>query len=164
MILDASRLLKRKVEVLPFNVSYEADFIEREDFELKLKSPILVSGEAYYDGEIVRMKGNIKTLIEAQCSRCLKNIDYPLEINFEEEFSKAEHEDAYPIMDNDDIDLKNMVIDNLILSIPLRLLCSENCKGLCPKCGKNLNTGSCNCEKDDVDPRLAVLKDLFKGS
>ncbi|MDF2674142.1 MAG: hypothetical protein K0R09_2410, partial [Clostridiales bacterium] len=61
------------------------------------------------------------------------------------------------------IDLKDMVMDNIILSMPIKFLCSPECRGLCPVCGKNLNKYQCNCNKNNVDPRLAVLKDLFKG-
>jgi len=163
MTLNISELLRKRVEELSFEVAYDGDSIIREDFKLLLKSPLRVCGNATYDGQIVSLKGNITGIIEVQCSRCLELLDYHLNVEFSEDFSKLDHGgEIYPI-EEDSIDLKDMVIDNLILSIPLKYLCSEDCRGLCTVCGKNLNKYQCNCNKDNVDPRLAVLKDLFKG-
>ncbi|WDU84060.1 YceD family protein [Caloramator sp. Dgby_cultured_2] len=63
----------------------------------------------------------------------------------------------------DRINLEDMIIDNIILSYPAKILCSDDCKGLCPVCGKNLNEGQCECLKDVIDPRLEALKQFFKG-
>lgn len=163
MTLDISELLRKRVDVLPFKVAYDIGIIEREDFKLILKSPLEVSGNATYDNHMVNLKGNITGIIEAQCSRCLEPFDFPLNIEFDEFFSKLESdEEVYPF-EEEIIDLKDMIVDNLILSVPLRFICSEECKGLCPECGINLNRHQCNCNKNNIDPRLAVLKDLFKG-
>lgn len=162
MKLNISDLLKHRKNVLPFEMSLESDIVERDDFKLKLREPLLVKGEAEYDGEVIKVRGRIHALIEAQCSRCLTSLIKSLDIDFDEKFSKSPDDDVYPIYE-DFINLEEMVVDNLILSVPLKFLCSEECKGLCPKCGKNLNFESCNCEKDDIDPRFAALKDLFKG-
>jgi uncharacterized protein len=163
MTLNIFELLRKKIEELPFEITYNGDFIMREDFKLILKSPLKVCGNATYDGQIVNLKGSITGIIEVQCSRCLESLDYNLNVEFDEDFSKLEHnEEIYPI-EEESIELKDMVIDNIILSIPLKFLCSEECKGLCPVCGKNLNKYQCDCNKDNIDPRLAVLKDLFKG-
>lgn len=163
MTLNIFELLRKKVEELPFEITYNGDFIMREDFKLILKSPLKVCGNATYDGQIVNLKGSITGIIEGQCSRCLESLDYNLNVEFDEDFSKLEHnEEIYPI-EEESIELKDMVIDNIILSIPFKFLCSEECKGLCPVCGRNLNKYQCDCNKDNIDPRLAVLKDLFKG-
>ncbi|EYE89300.1 hypothetical protein Q428_03220 [Fervidicella metallireducens AeB] len=163
MILDVSRLLTKKVDQMKFEMLFETDQIERDDFQLELVSPISVVGNAYYDGEIVNVIGNISLVIKTLCSRCLNSVDYHLTIDFDELFSKSKRdEDIYPFSENY-IDLKDMVIDNIIMSLPFKPLCSEECKGLCPVCGKNLNLGQCDCNRDNIDPRFAALKDLFKG-
>jgi uncharacterized protein len=163
MIIDISDLLQRKKDTIPFEFSITSESIERDDFKLTLKSPLKVSGNAYYDGEIISTKGNIDAVTEAQCSRCLKSFDYGIHTGFEEDFSKqGAKEDTYPILNNE-IDLYDMVIDVIILSMPLKMLCTEECMGLCPVCGSNLNEKDCGCQKDDSDPRFAVLKGLFKG-
>lgn len=163
MTLNISELLKKRVSELSFEVALEGDSIKREDFILKLKSPLKVYGNADYDGQIVNLKGNITGIIEVQCSRCLEPMDYKLDVEFEDGFSKLVNDEEIYLFEEDTIDLFNMVIDNLILSLPFKYLCNEECKGLCQECGKNLNKYQCDCNKDNVDPRLAVLKDLFKG-
>lgn len=163
MILDISKLLKKKISEFPFELTYNGDILEREDFEVVLKSPLKIRGTAYYGGEIVSVIGNISGIISAQCSRCLVMFDYPMDVDFDEKFSKSTSEDeSYPITDNS-IDLTDMVIENLIVSMPLKPLCSEECKGLCLNCGSNLNESKCDCETDDINPKFAALKDLFTG-
>lgn len=162
MKLNISNLLKHNKDRIPFEISSNSSILERGDFNLYLKAPLKVVGEALYDGEIIRVKGEIFTEIEAQCSRCLTGFIQPIMIEFDEEFSRSQNdEDVYPI-NEDIIDLEDMVIDNIILSAPVQPLCSEECKGLCPTCGTNLNAASCNCDNEVIDPRFAALKDLFK--
>lgn len=163
MLLNISDLLKKKVELLPFEMEYDNEYIFRDDFSLKLKSPIKIFGSATYDNEIVNLKGNIKTTATLQCSRCLENFNCKIDVAFDENFAKfPKDEDFYPFS-RDTIALNEMVVDNLILNMPLKLLCSESCKGLCPVCGIDLNRHQCDCNKDNIDSKFAVLKDLLKG-
>ena len=67
-----------------------------------------------------------------------------------------------PIVSNT-VDLRSAVEDNFCTSLPIRFLCSQDCKGLCHVCGKNLNDGACDCENEEIDPRLAVLKSFLKN-
>lgn len=163
MLLNISDLLKKKVELLTFYIEYDNEYISRDDFGLKLKSPIRISGSATNENGIVNLKGNINTTTELQCSRCLENFNCNIDVAFDENFSKFPKDEDFYIFYKDTIDLKEMVIDYLILNMPLKLLCSEECKGLCPVCGINLNRYQCNCSKDNIDSKFAVLKDLLKG-
>lgn len=163
MLVNISSLVKGNVDTLPFEIIKDEEKIEREGLDLILSSPLKVTGSAYYDGGLLKVTGKISTTIKAQCSRCLQNFDYKIDIDFNESFSKNHDEETY-YYDGNTIDLSNMVIDNIILSIPIKFLCSESCKGLCPICGENLNLSKCNCEKGEIDPRFAVLKDFFKGN
>lgn len=163
MTLNISELFKKKIGELPFEIAYDGDFIIREDFKLILKSPLKVCGNATFDRQIVNLKGNITGIIEVQCSRCLEPLDYQLNVEFDENFSKLQNNEEIYSFEENSIDLMDMIIDNIILSMPIKFLCSVECRGLCPACGKNLNKYQCSCNKDNVDPRLEVLKDLFKG-
>lgn len=163
MKIDVSKLFRKKVQTLPFEVTSQLSTIERDELKISLNSPLNIKGKAYYDEEVVTLVGTITTNIKMQCARCLAEVDYPITVDFEDIFSKHEEEDNYLISEEETIDLINMVTDNLILSIPVKVNCTENCKGLCPQCGKNLNKGLCNCTSDNIDPRLEVLKNLFKG-
>ena len=162
MKLDISELLKKSIEEFSFDLSFEMNSINRDEYKINLKAPIKIKGKAINNGNVVDAKGTFSILFEVQCSRCLEVFEHFLNVDFEETFSKSVNdEEFYPIIE-DIMILDDMVIDNLILSMPIRLLCNDECKGLCPNCGVNLNKVDCDCEKETVNPKFAVLKDLFK--
>lgn len=124
---------------------------------------------------MVSISGDIKAKLGLECSRCAKEFFYPLsssfrvdymplkEIGMEKEYElKSKDLDVSFYKDNR-IDLTDLIKEQILLSLPMQPLCSSYCKGLCPKCGKALNEGPCNCETKELDPRLAILKKL-KGS
>ncbi|MEG0370900.1 MAG: YceD family protein [Clostridium sp.] len=165
MKIDVSEFFRKKVQKLPFDVTSQLSTIDRDELIISLNSPINIKGNAYYDEEeVVTLVGTITTTLKMQCSMCLEDVLYPVSIEFNEEYTKLNSdEDRYLISEEETIELLDMVTDNLILFMPIKANCTEDCKGLCPKCGKNLNKGLCNCTSDDIDPRLEVLKNLFKG-
>jgi uncharacterized protein len=74
----------------------------------------------------------------------------------------ADYSDEYTLADNDNIDLSVLLREDILLELPSKVLCKTNCKGICAVCGKNLNDGSCSCNKHMIDPRLEKLKELLK--
>lgn len=133
----------------------------------KLLEPVHLTGEFESLGNgIVRFRGEIDTKIENRCSRCSTKVEYPIHIDFEQRFSSdsqnAEHEDM-ELIEGNDANLEPIVMDELHVSIPISVLCKEDCKGLCITCGSDLNDGECKCASTDIDPRLSGLKDFFKS-
>ena len=125
------------------------------------------------DGVLVT--GELETVLEVNCSRCLEAFDLPVEIEIEEEFKSKvdlrtgahlpvteEDEAATLIDDRHIIDLSEVVRQNLLVALPITAVCREECKGLCPTCGQNLNEGPCNCESEAKDPRWSALADLLQ--
>lgn len=164
MKLDISELSKKKIDELAFDLSFDMDHIDRDDYRINLKSPIKVKGKVALMGEVLEAAGSFSVLAEVQCTRCLEVFDHYFNEDFEETFSKSlENEEFYPIIE-DIMYFDDLVMDNLILSMPVRLLCNDECKGLCHICGVNLNKVDCDCEKETVNPKFAALKDLFKQS
>jgi uncharacterized protein len=126
----------------------------------------------------IHVKGTIKGHIPLQCTRCLEEYHQAVDIKVSEFYRRRDlplvseageelpeemevpEEDAY-LIDEGRIDLNTMVNDLVLLSFPIKRLCSEECKGLCPVCGRNLNEGECGCERGKRDPRLEVLRDLL---
>jgi uncharacterized protein len=117
------------------------------------------------------IKGNLSVLLGICCSRCLEEAELSADGDFyytlipsrpetreEVELEAQELEISY--YQGDFIDLTPIICEQIILQIPIKPLCSEECKGLCPQCGTNLNVTSCNCHLEFVDPRLAVLKNI----
>lgn len=113
---------------------------------------------------------------ELECGRCLVRYNLPLALDFDEEFRAGEvkpdqdpaeqledDDRPYSLYQGDEIDLTEVVRQHLLLALPMKPLCQETCRGLCPRCGKNLNEGDCGCVVDEIDPRLEGLKNLLKG-
>ena len=111
--------------------------------------------------------GALAVDIESECARCAELVRNAVEIELEECFSPAENispgEQVSSMDVNGYINLRPILRDLVIVSTPMQILCTPDCKGLCPRCGIDLNQGQCDCELEDVDPRLAILKLLDFG-
>ena len=117
------------------------------------------------------IKGKLSAIIDICCSRCLEETKLPLGADFSYTLipAKAENKEDLELKEEeleishyqgDFIDLTPIICEQIILQIPIKALCSEDCKGLCPHCGSNLNASACNCHLDFVDNRMAVLKNF----
>jgi len=143
--------------------------------ELEIIKPVRISLMVTNNRRILELKGFINTEIKTVCHRCLGQVILPVNTIIEEElvyfadlrylgdYSQDEIEDIFVVFDNDILELTDLIRENIISSLPYKILCSEECKGLCMKCGQNLNIQQCNCENREIDPRLAVLAKL-KGA
>ena len=136
-------------------------------------APVHLAFDIHKDKDKFRLVGNVETELELACSRCLEPYRFPLSAAFDlllsagvsAVFAEAEHE-----MDDDDletsyyrddqIDLNELLREQFYLALPMKPLCREDCRGLCPQCGTNLNTSTCGCAPTWDDPRLAALKGL----
>jgi uncharacterized protein len=157
---------------LTFRHQYKTGELDTRDYEFDLQEPPLVTGRADRAGSDMRVRGRIEAALAAQCDRCLSEVAIPLEIPFDLLYAPAdpgaghggEHElherDLdFAVYENDQINLDEMVLEQLELSLPSRVLCREDCRGLCPQCGADLNVEQCNC-KPQIDPRWQALADL----
>ena len=106
----------------------------------------------------IYVSGTIETTLKAVCSRCLSSFDQPLTLRIEEEYLLKAEEGAFTISELREIDLHEAVRQYALLAQPMKPLCREDCAGLCPSCGHNLNNGPCDCPTKDIDPRVAPLK------
>ena len=127
--------------------------------------PVLASGAVRNTAGVLVMKGSIRTTIHGVCDRCASDFDQdmelPIDVVLVNELANEENEDegVFPL-DGDEADLDEIVRTIFVLNMDSKLLCSEDCKGLCFRCGKNLNHGMCDCKKE-IDPRLAALRQLL---
>ncbi len=158
--LDISKILSGETKEIPFD--FKALSIPEE--EGIAVSSIHFSGAVKDVSGFIRLIGTISGVFSALCGRCLAPVkeDFSIEIDFSVVNAPTESEEETVFAEGQKIDLDAIVSENIRLNLPLRLLCHEDCKGLCPKCGKNLNEGSCGCIQKEVDPRLAGLADFFK--
>ena len=156
-----------------FSHSYAPGEVEIEDEGARLVAPAEVRGDASLKGEEVRVRGKIVTEVELLCDRCAAPSRAPLEVEFDTRFipqSKAAVETdnvrlltedlGLAAYEGDAVDLDELVREQILLALPSRTLCREDCKGLCQKCGADLNAGQCSCEQGETDPRWAALADF----
>lgn len=148
---------------LPFSFEVDTSGLEFEGVR-GFSSPVTASGEIRNHAGALCVTGEVRGEMDCVCARCLKEfrreLHIPIEAYLAEELQDEELEDTY-LLDGDYADLGEIATTALVLNMDQRFLCSENCKGLCPKCGKNLNDGPCEC-REDQDPRLAVLAQLLE--
>jgi len=108
------------------------------------------------------LSGSLNATFLLNCDRCNDEVNYPLNINFSKMISlDLEDEVQEDYINGHYLNLKDFVLNEIYLNFPMKVLCKEDCKGICKQCGINLNTHSCNCKNDDIDPRLLGLKAIF---
>ncbi|MBP2658541.1 MAG: hypothetical protein H6Q69_1573 [Firmicutes bacterium] len=130
-------------------------------------SVIHVEGKLINNGRVIAVEGMISANAQYQCSCCLEDFSANMEIPFSDNYQQAideaiDDEADLAYYTGDEIDIADLVRESLILAEPLKSVCSETCRGLCPHCGINLNTAQCGCQGKLIDPRLAVLQKLLK--
>ncbi|MFZ5814255.1 MAG: YceD family protein [Bacillota bacterium] len=160
---------------VPLELSLEP--VEMGGQEVRFEHPFTGEAEIWNAGDRLLVRAELSGEATLVCSRCLAGFTEELEVAFEEEFIEAGAEEGRAEEDEeeesqrtvsfytgDEIDLTEPLRENILLELPMKPLCDEACKGLCPTCGTNLNEGRCGCEgeRDVVDPRLAALKDLLR--
>lgn len=149
-----------------------SDFTFSPD-ELILKEEVKVFVYLRKIDKEIFLKGDIQTLIELRCSRCLESYEYPVNDHFEislepyseylteEETELRKDELDFDLYKEDIIDLTELVREQILLAAPMIPLCHKECKGLCQQCGENLNHKKCSCTTEQIDPRWSKLKNLL---
>lgn len=154
---------------LEFELEKQAKDLNSKQDSIHFLAPLRIKGQVENLGDrMFEIEGHIYSLVQDYCYRCLQKTKVEFKIDFSWRYSDIDpteednDEDIYPF-EGDVIDLLPNILDELILNWPGQVLCAINCKGLCSICGANLNEKTCTCERDTVDPRLSVLKQLLKS-
>ncbi len=149
-MIDVSGALKSAGSSFPFEEALEFEPCEIMGEELCFKDALL-KGTLFGAEETVSVDSRLEVTVLAHCARCLEEVEAPMNIEVKAEFSRAPDEESYPIAGHS-IDGKNAAFDALLTRLPMRFLCSEDCLGLCPVCGKNRNKSLCTCLEGAVRP------------
>jgi len=147
MLLDVSQALKSPGVSFGFALSEDFEPMSSAGEEIRFLKPVEVSGSYVFTGENFFLRGGIQAGYAALCSRCLKEVRAGMSVEFSEEFAREpdeDHPDRY-LYRGERIELGQMAGDLISLNIPMRHLCSESCRGLCPICGADMNAGDCGC-------------------
>lgn len=164
MEINLRDFLKKSMEK-KLDFSFEAEYPESLKEEVEFLEPVSVLGDLRVKGDKVSLVANVKSKVKRPCTRCLDPVVETIDLSVQEAWAEEVPEDdpdTIPISEGETIDLSILLVQDIISSLPIQSLCSQDCQGLCQECGANLNRETCDCDKEQVDPRFAALKDLFK--
>jgi uncharacterized protein len=150
--------------------------VAQEGDAYRIVAPVALEFDVHKDQDRFRLVGSAVTQLELSCSRCLEPFRLPVNAAFDLRYlpaSEMSHDEEREIEEedletsyyrDDQIDLNELLREQFYLVLPMKPLCDDDCKGLCPQCGTNRNTGTCECDTGWEDPRLAPLKELKRES
>ncbi len=164
MYIALESLFGGGVERLP--IDCEFDFSGEElNGVFPFTTPVSLKGEIRNVAGVVTVEAQIRAQLQILCDRCAEEakLDFDIEMVHGLVCSLNEDDnDDYILVEDMKLDIERLTLEDIYLALPSKFLCKEDCKGVCTKCGANLNEGSCNCKKD-VDPRLEALLELLEN-
>ena len=164
MLLQCRSLFVGEVNSLPIDTELDFSQVEYQGI-CPITEPVRVVGAITVRAGVVQLSARATFVYHGRCDRCLntfeRTYDVPLEHILVATLEDEENDD-YILLDQYQLDLADLTMADILLELPYKSLCREDCLGLCPMCGMNLNEGSCGCVRKSVDPRLAVLGQLLE--
>ena len=165
MLLGLSKIIDCPGASVPFETSVDLSDL-RYGTCFPVSEPVVASGIVRNTAGVLMMTGSITTCIHGICDRCAsefdRDIDFPIDVVLVTELANEENEDEWVFpLEGDSADLEDIIRTIFVLNLDSKLLCKDDCAGLCCRCGTNLNNGPCNCQKE-LDPRFAALKQLLE--
>lgn len=165
MKVNISDLLKNDGSVLDLEFNDVIEELNSVVVDYQFNSPVNFTGKLVNASGILKLDGHLRTEYTAKCYRCLENVNRTMSIDVKENILNAEKN---PDTENftyegNFILLDKVLTDNVILNLPMRQVCKEDCKGLCPKCGNNFNEKVCQCREDTINPKMEILKNFFNN-
>ena len=165
MKFDLLPILNADGRKLPLNL--ELDLIGREENGAKFLTPVSVTGEFVNIGGSIELSAKADCGLEYMCDRCCETFESEFTCSFEEVFKKEDtrvEDDNNPdavILAGTAVEIDEIVLANVLVNLPTKRLCKEECKGLCAICGQNLNQSECSCDSRPTDPRFDILDKLL---
>lgn len=171
MLVNLSDVLTSEGRQMSMEVPLEMTIFKSGmgSFEIAEKSPVSFTF-TNIEPEKAKVEGNVKLTFRTNCDRCLTEVPTILDLTFERIVTSpevaAEDEDADDLsfMEGYQLDVETFVYNEIIGNWPAKVLCKEDCKGLCPVCGQNRNVRDCGCDTFVPDPRMSVIQDIFNAN
>ena len=164
MRLGLAQIMDRPGERVSYSTSVDlSDLLYGTTYPVS--EPVVAEGSVRNTAGVMVMTGTIRTRIHGVCDRCAtefdRDVEIPIDVVLVQELANEENEDEWVFpLEGDTADLDDIVRNVFVLNMDSKLLCKPDCKGMCCKCGKNLNQGPCSCQKE-LDPRFAALRQLL---
>lgn len=163
MKVDISSIREKRGGSLSFKGEHSID-ISGVETDVELDQPVSVRGTVTNTGDGFLVQGEVTFTYRTNCNRCLDPISGSSNVSITEQFvsySPVESDESFYYFQGDLIDLSDCLREQVLLSLPMKFTCKNDCKGLCVQCGQNLNLQDCSCHNDDYNPQFAKLKTLL---
>lgn len=164
MILDLKPLFRGETDSLPLDLTFDFSQVTIGGV-CPLSEPVHLGGKVVSRAEVVSVDAVITAKFTANCDRCGCAVTHEHQVPITRAIvTELHNEDNDELIVSEDmkLDLEELALSELVLNLPMKHLCREDCKGICQKCGANLNDGECGCDTREVDPRLSALLELLK--
>lgn len=164
MLLGLSKIIDCPGQSVSFSTSVDLSDLQYGTC-YPVTEPVLASGTVRNTAGVLVMTGTVATTIHGVCDRCaadfVSGVEFPINVVLVTELSNEDSEDEWVFpLEGDSADLEDIVRTVFVLNMDSKLLCKPDCKGICCRCGRNLNDGPCGCQKE-LDPRFAALRQLL---
>ena len=165
MLLGLSKIIDCPGASVPFSASLDLSDL-RDGTCNPVSEPVNAEGVVRNTAGVLMMTGAVRTCLHGVCDRCAteftRDVEIPINVVLVTELADEDNEDEWVFpLEGDSADLEDIIRTVFVLNLDSKLLCKEDCKGLCQRCGKDLNDGPCSCQKE-LDPRFAALKQLLE--
>ena len=163
-ILTISQIIGKTGESMEVSFSENVENTMGYPDVVCFSEPVVIKGVLTNTKKGILFEADGNTEAVYLCSRCLERVKVPIQFNINEMFypsGSVENEKEAETFCDDEMDLTDVIQRSILENLPMKVVCKEECKGLCPKCGKNLNEGDCDCNDTEFDPRLESLRTLF---
>ena len=168
MSLNISSVITCENKKVVVNVPIEMDSFETRmgNFPITEKSPVELT-ITNQENKRLYLQGAVDFTAKIPCGRCLEEVPTHIHFDIDKKLPLVEMEfDEEEVDDSDyligfDLDVDRLIYEEILVNWPMKVLCNDDCKGICKVCGINLNKGDCNCQRTELDPRMAAFQDVF---
>ncbi len=171
MLINLTDIFTSEGKVKKISLAYDGEsvFYMGAKYPIMDKSDVLLTFTNIGTGRIL-LEGEMSLKVEIPCDRCLQSVEVPIGVSFAHEIA-APNEENVPseeeeqcFMSGYELDVDALMNNEILINMPVKVLCREDCKGICMVCGRNLNEGECGCDTFVPDPRMAAIKDIFNAN
>lgn len=171
MLIDLSELLSVKDKSIDIQAEIEMNRFKSKmaDYPVSKKAHIMFH-LTNIGKKMVRIEANFDITFIIPCDRCQDDVEYDMSIDVDKEVDLNESEqdrieslDELNFIQKSSLDVEKLVYNEILVHLPMKVLCNDSCKGICNRCGANLNSQTCNCDTTELDPRMSKIRDIFNN-
>lgn len=170
MLVNLTDVFTSEGKVVEKTVSLEMTEFQSKmgTFPIASKSPVQITMSNLGVGKAL-VEGTVEVTLEMACDRCLTEVPVKLELKFSRDVASQDSQDSeiddenQDILEGSQLDIEALINNEILINLPDKVLCKDECKGICKQCGQNLNEGDCGCDDFVPDPRMAAIKDIFNA-